>query len=99
MTNPLPMIRLDIEGMRHSVVHAFNEHSKEVEEAVSKAVNEAIANFDFAGTVAREARAVIGELVKRAMTDAIQRAFESPEIGTKMASAVESEVWKWANSK
>ena len=74
MTAPI-MIRLDVEFMRHSIVHAFNQHTKELEETLDKEIRTVLAQFDFQTLVKDECQRLLRDYIKRALADAISNAF------------------------
>lgn len=63
----MPMIRLEVEGMRYSVIHAFTMHSVEIQQALDKALEKALSDFDFAAVVKAEADRVLRESVVKAV--------------------------------
>lgn len=67
------MIRLDIERMRYSVVHAFMEHTKEIETTLGDACDRALKDFDFDAIVKQESDVVIREAVKSAISHAVSK--------------------------
>ncbi len=66
-----PIIRLELEGMRHSVLHAFMAHNTEIEGYVGEALKKTIENYNFLEEVRRFANAELHEAVKRAVVNAI----------------------------
>ena len=58
-----PIIRIEMEHMKHTLIHAMAAHFTEQDERVKNAITQAIDNYDYAGEVAK--------LVGREITDAI----------------------------
>jgi len=71
--NDLIIVRLEVEGMRHQIVHAFSKHADGLKEQVDHQVRAAIARFDFEGEVARAADGILRELIRDALKQAFQR--------------------------
>jgi hypothetical protein len=68
---PALMLRLNIESMRYQVVHAFMDHSTEIEEEISKALDAPLKDFDFVAVVKAEADRALREAVKSAVVHAV----------------------------
>lgn len=60
----MPKIKIEVERMKYSIIHAFSTHNDEIKDAVEKGLDEAIASYDFAGEISRVSNAVIGEVIK-----------------------------------
>lgn len=67
----VPMIRLELEAMRYSVVHTFTSHQKGVEEQLDKALKTVLDDFDFEAEVNRIATDLLRKAVKDAVTSAV----------------------------
>jgi methylase of polypeptide subunit release factors len=67
---PNLMIHLDVEAMRYRVVHAFADHSREIEQEIDSALIAAFHDFDFMAIVRAEADRVLRESVKAAIVSA-----------------------------
>jgi 16S rRNA G966 N2-methylase RsmD len=62
-----PLVRITLQGMEHSIIHAMQDHFVKMDEACSKAVREAIASFDYEGEVRRMAHQLIKDGIKSAL--------------------------------
>ncbi len=95
---PNVMLRLDVEAMKYSILHAFMSHSSECEKAIGESVDRVMREFDFEAVV----KAEVDRVMKRAVVDAIASAVAKmtwqPEIAAlfergaskKMRQALES---------
>jgi nitrogen regulatory protein PII-like uncharacterized protein len=64
------MVRLEVEAMKYRVVHAFAQHSAEIEEEVESAIEAAMKDFDFVAIVREEAQKALTNAVKEAVAQA-----------------------------
>lgn len=64
-----PVVRITLQGMEHSIVHAMSQHFVKMDDACQRAVNQAIEQFDYAG----EVRTMTRELIKDAIKSALER--------------------------
>ena len=67
----LVTVRIDVEGMRHSIVHAFDAHSQELSAKVQEQVDLAIKHFDFNQAVAE----VVDQELHHVIKSSVQSAF------------------------
>ncbi len=84
----LPIIRLELEGLRHQVVHALGIHNREVEESVAAVVGKAVEAFDFETTVRREVQTQLAEHIKRSVSVAMIELFSSRDVKAAIKEAV-----------
>lgn len=63
----LPIIKLELQGMKYQIIHAFETHNREVEAVVDEQLQRAIANFPFEEEVQRLSREVISSAIKEAL--------------------------------
>ena len=56
--NELPIIKLEVENMKYAILHHFETHSKQVQDAIDSEIDRVLANLDF------------GEIVSKAVSDA-----------------------------
>ena len=63
----LPIIRLEIEGMKHSILHHLGLHNDEIARLVEREIDDAIKNIDL--------RAKVRSEVERAVTKSIEEYF------------------------
>ena len=71
MDTPTPIIRLELEHMKHSIIHAMGVHFVEMDEAVQRAIKRAIDNFDYGGEIEKLAHRII----QQALDDALRKHF------------------------
>lgn len=69
MTFELPHIRLDLEHMRYSVIHALGVHNREIEKYVSDELARQIEAFDYEASLKRYVDAAIERAVKQSVED------------------------------
>lgn len=62
-----PRIRIELEGVKHQIVHHFSSYNDEVEKAIEGQLETAIRNFPFEETVLQLSRAVISDAIKDAL--------------------------------
>jgi len=87
----LPVIKIEIEGMRHAICTMLHEHAMTMDETFQAAVNDFLKpeNMEIfiKETVAHTMRGVIGETIreyftygegKKAIRDAVKQAFAPP---------------------
>lgn len=84
-------IRLEIEGMRYAIIHAFETHAKDVTEALDTEMKKQIAEFDFALAVRRE----LSDAMNRAVTDSIRSFFSYGKGSQMVADAVAEAMNNW----
>ena len=64
MSNGEPAIKLEIEGMKHAILHHFADHNKRVETAVEGEIDNIVASLDIAGIVREELSKAVEEAVR-----------------------------------
>ena len=88
-------LRLDVESMRHSVIHALVDHQGEIQKQVEAEITELVTNgyldHQIKEAVRRHFGAAINEAVKNAMSSWIR---ESPTIKQAIQSAVAGALWR-----
>jgi hypothetical protein len=85
MTGHPPIVRIEIDHMRQSIIHAFADYQLQVSGDVQRALDKAIAAFDFKGEVARIAYALLQDHIKTAIQGAIYEVMASPEMRKEVA--------------
>lgn len=96
-SQPFNMVRLqlDVESMRHSVVHALVAHQGEIQKRVEAEVSELVTNGHLERTIKESVRchldAAINEAVKNAMSSWTR---ESPTVKQAIQSAVTDALWQ-----
>lgn len=82
----MPLLRLELEGMRYQVMHALAVHQKEIEESVEAVLKREIEAFDFEAII----RCEVQRAFSKALTDAIQHhvweTLMEPEIQERIRS-------------
>ena len=63
MTNLPPLIRLEVEGMKYSVMHYLSEHHQDIEREVECQLEQAIASYDFPAEVRKHIHACIDSAI------------------------------------
>lgn len=63
----LPIIKLEIDGIRHQVIHAFAQHNSEIEIAVNEEFKRQIDAFNFSDAVTREFRTAMESAIRSAI--------------------------------
>ena len=67
----LPSIKIELNSMRKTIVHALQVYHTEIDDAVNEQLREAVDNFDF-GTVVQE---VAKEVIEKAVHDSVTAYF------------------------
>ena len=60
----MPIVRLTIESMSHTILHHLGTHHEEISEAVEAEIEKVLGNFDFEGTVAQECQNILASEIK-----------------------------------
>jgi len=55
----LPLIKLEIEGMKHQIIHHFMSYQTELSDYVKTAIEDTINNFDYVSAVKQAAGEII----------------------------------------
>ncbi len=61
----MPMIRLELEGMRQAILHSFLKYNSELNKAVDEALKNAVSADSFFELVDREVREAVNECVAK----------------------------------
>lgn len=62
-----PIIRLEVEGMRHAILRALDDRASAINDETNKAIDRFIATFDWQAEVARLLEPMMREAIKAAM--------------------------------
>jgi 4-aminobutyrate aminotransferase-like enzyme len=62
-----PIIRIELENMRHQIIHHLGAHHEELEKYVSEQVKKAVDDFDYRDAVRRLAAQAVQDAVKKAV--------------------------------
>ena len=63
-----PKIRIELEGMKYQIVHAFESHNSDIEKLVEQELEKVIANFPYEETVSKLAN----EILRRAIDETLR---------------------------
>ena len=66
--NDLPIIKLELEGMKHSIMHHFASYNETISDAVEKQLDVAIESFDFKQAVTDATHVCIKAAIKNYFT-------------------------------
>ncbi len=77
----MPIIRLEVEGMKYQILHAFTQHNDEIEKVVADALAQVLKNFDFSDLIRKEVSRLLGECVRKGISEAVAQSLaEVPSI-------------------
>jgi hypothetical protein len=65
--NELPVVRLELQHMQHSICMMINEHMMKLDSEAQAAVKAAVASFDYSGEVRKITHEAIRDALKRAI--------------------------------
>lgn len=80
MSATVPIVRIELQGMRQQILHAFSEHMLRLDSDVQAAVDLAIRNFDIKGEVAKVFEAVAQEQIRDAVRSAMWDVFRNEDV-------------------
>lgn len=60
----LPIIKIEIEQMRHAIMHAFTEHQFQVSEEVERQLEHVIQNYNYEAAIRDAAYKAMDEAIK-----------------------------------
>jgi len=69
--NGTPTVRLEVQSMRYTVMHAIQERSAEFQAAVDEALTKAFESFDLGEFIVSEVRRQMSNSIKTALTHAM----------------------------
>lgn len=78
--NEFPMIRLELTGMKHSIMHAFNDHQLDMSAEVKRALDRECSPEKLQAYIDNETRAA----VKEATESAVRYWWATSETGKKL---------------
>lgn len=64
-----PIIRLEIEQMRHTILHHLSQHNSRMEAAIAEQLRQVVQDFDYGKAVEKAAREAIDRVVRDAVSD------------------------------
>jgi len=91
--NP-PTIRLELNGMRQSIVHALTQYNSELETQVNEEIEKAIESFDLHSYIQDEVWRTLREVVSSSLQSQIKW-----QLGNKITTEVERILAEQLNSK
>jgi polyhydroxyalkanoate synthesis regulator phasin len=75
-----PIIRLELERMRHSILAAIGPALEAEQTQIAELVDQAVKSFDFSGQVRAEVFSQLNEQIHEATKRAVQKAFLADEV-------------------
>lgn len=94
-----PIVRLEIDHMKHSIMVALGPYFKDLGENADKALDDALRRFDFDAVVDDCIGQIVRESVKDALKKAVWAAFSDPIVKSRIdfasLMAVKKAVDKW----
>lgn len=92
----LPIIRIEVEGMKHSIMHALSTHAEEYEAYIQQELEaldvEAIIRAQVSKTAPRMIEAIIDMATEKAIRDALAQAQFSERMGEIVRGAVQGAI-------
>lgn len=82
------IVRLDVEGMKHQILHAFSERALELTDLIDVELTKAIENFDFGAEIRKTVYEELPKLVDEAVQSAMRRAIYASEVQETISAAV-----------
>lgn len=65
---PFPLIKLEVEGMKHSILRHFNLHQSNISDQVKKEIENVIDAFDFENAITKAASDILYDTIKQYFT-------------------------------
>lgn len=62
-----PLVKITLQGMEHSIIHAMTEHFASMDDACKKAIEQAVKDFDYAAEVRQAAYALVKDAIRTAL--------------------------------
>lgn len=87
----MPIVRLELENMKYSVIHALSTHQEQISKLVEQQLNNVIDNFDY--------KSVVQKVASDALTEAIKNYFHYGEGYQTIVQAVKEALPKTLNTK
>lgn len=85
----MPVIRIEVEGMRQQILHAFGQYNEEIEKEVDRQLKQVIENFPFEEYIEHECRGMIEESIRKALMSFFQYGAGAKAIEQAITSALE----------
>jgi hypothetical protein len=92
--NAFPVIRIELEGMKQAIAHAFTHQQLELTGAVDHALQRTIDAFDFEGEVRGAAAKYLKEQVDSSVRVAISQLFYRGGVAAELESLVRAAILK-----
>ena len=61
----VPILKIEIEGIKHSVAHMLTDHQHELSELIKQSMTKAIADYDLDGAVRGAVHSSINKAIER----------------------------------
>lgn len=65
----LPRVRVELEGMKFQIIHAFSSHNDDIEKLVEKEISKAIENYPFEEEVSRLANEILTKAIEETLKE------------------------------
>ena len=82
----MPTVRLEVEGMKHQVVHYLGKFHEDVERHVNEEVEKALRHLDWSGEIQR----LVNSLVREAVARSVESYFKVGE-GRRLVDSIVDE--------
>jgi hypothetical protein len=68
MSYPIPLLRIEVEGVKHQILHAFQDYNDEAERIIKAELEK----VDIPGIITAEVRQAIPFMIQQAVTRAVE---------------------------
>jgi hypothetical protein len=86
------VVRLEVDRMRHQILHAFTDQQVELEQIVAEELEKAVTGFDFAA----EVRMIVWRELPAMIDDAVQSALRRAVFADDVTQVIDQAVHKAA---
>lgn len=98
MNQPL-IVKLEVEYMKQSILHAFHQHEVELGGLLESELNKAIKDFDFAAEVRSQVYRLMPELVKDSVRGAIWNVLNDSDVRSELQAIAQSAVAEFISAR
>lgn len=79
--NTLPLtVALNVEGMKHGIIHAFTQHQLELTDTLQRQLDYLLREENIMALVTEEAGKILRDTIRSAVQSAVYRALGDPEV-------------------
>lgn len=78
--NTLPLVRIEIDQMRHAIIHAMTRHFDDQKSSIEAQLEQIVKEFDFGAVIKAEADKALREQIAASVKNAVYRAFTREEL-------------------